>query len=249
MARQSWNPENYDKNARFVSDLAGPVLDLLAPKSGERILDLGCGDGVLTAHLAALGCKITGVDASPAMVEAAKKRGVDVRVMGGEELSFENEFDAVFSNAALHWMKRSERVIAGVHRALKTGGRFAGEMGGAGNVAAIVRALHEGMKARGIDPDAIYPWYFPSDQEYRQLLEKQGFRVTEIGLHPRPTPLPGDITGWLTTFANAYLAALPPEQHETFLAETRERLRPHLYKNGAWTADYVRLRFRAEKAA
>ena len=127
---QTWDPERYARNARFVSDLAGPVVELLDPRRGERILDLGCGDGVLTAKLAAMGCEMVGVDGSGPQIEAARKLGLDARVMDGEKLSFDEEFDAVFSNAALHWMRSPEAVIAGVRRALRRKGRFVAELGG-----------------------------------------------------------------------------------------------------------------------
>src|SRR5947208_16977670 len=132
-AHQTWSPEQYAQQARFVSDLGMPVVELLAPRAGERILDVGCGDGSLTKKLVELGCQVVGVDASPAMVAAAQAVGLDARVMDGQSLPFEQEFDAVFSNAALHWMPRSEVVIAGVWRSRKPGGRFVGECGSAGN--------------------------------------------------------------------------------------------------------------------
>src|SRR5881296_2393864 len=138
---QTWDPERYARHARFVSELGAPVVELLAPQPGERILDLGCGDGALTAKLAALGCAVVGVDASAPQVDAAKTLGVDARVLDGEHLAFEGEFDAVFSNAALHWMKRADVVIAGVWRALRPGGRFVAECGGRGCIATIETAM------------------------------------------------------------------------------------------------------------
>ncbi|MGH7897359.1 MAG: class I SAM-dependent methyltransferase, partial [Candidatus Binatia bacterium] len=144
-SRQSWDPERYARNARFVSDLGAPVVELLAPVAGERILDLGCGDGVLSKKLADLGCEIVGVDGSAGQVAAAQALGIDARVVDGEKLAFENEFDAVFSNAALHWMKRADDVIAGVWRALRPGGRFVAECGGAGCVATIEHALDRAL--------------------------------------------------------------------------------------------------------
>lgn len=135
---QVWNPTAYARDARFVSELAGDVIDLLAPQVGERILDLGCGEGALTKRLAASGCEVVGIDASPEMVEAAVGGGLDARLMDGHSLSFDAEFDAVFSNASLHRMKKPDQVIAGVRRALKNGGRFVGEFGGHGNIAVVV---------------------------------------------------------------------------------------------------------------
>src|SRR5271154_187946 len=174
---QTWDPERYARNARFVSDLGAPVFELLAPMRDERILDLGCGDGVLTAKLAAMGCRAIGVDASPEQVEAAKKLGVEAQVVDGEHLNFDNEFDAVFSNAALHWMRSPDSVIAGVWRALRPGGRFVAEMGGYGCVETIKRALIQALDRRGIDGKAAVPWYFPAPEEYRARLERQGFAV------------------------------------------------------------------------
>jgi SAM-dependent methyltransferase len=245
---QSWDPERYERNARFVSDLGQPVVDLLAPRAGERILDLGCGDGVLTEQLVALGCRVVGVDGSPAQVAAARAKGLDAHVMDGQALGFENEFDAVFSNAALHWMKRADDVIAGVHRALRPGGRFVGELGGEGCVAIIRAALIAALDRRGIDGEALDPWYFPDVGSYSRRLESGGFAVRWIALIPRPTPLPGDVTGWLETFAESFTGALSADERPEFLAEVREALRPALCDAaGNWTADYVRLRFAATK--
>jgi len=248
-ARQSWDPERYARNARFVSDLGQPVVELLAPQAGERVLDIGCGDGALTAELAALGCRVIGVDASAEQVAAARARGLDARVADGEALGFDGEFDAVFSNAALHWMKqRPEAVVAGVWRALVPDGRFVAELGGAGCVAAIEAALLEALARRGIDGRAVHPWYFPNVADYRARLEAVGFTVAYIALIPRPTPLPGDITGWLETFAESFAAPLPVAERPAFFVEVREALRPRLCgADGKWTADYVRLRFKAFK--
>jgi trans-aconitate methyltransferase len=162
---QKWNAQQYSEQGRFVSDLGMPVVELLAPRRGERVLDLGCGDGVLTAKLVALGCNVVGVDGSASMIGAAKALGLDARVMDGHALSFDGEFDAVFSNAALHWMKQPDKVVDGVWRALKPGGRFVGEMGGEGNVATIVAALETALRARGIDPKAFNPWFYPAAEQ------------------------------------------------------------------------------------
>jgi trans-aconitate methyltransferase len=246
---QTWDPESYARNARFVSDLGAPVLELLAPRAGERILDLGCGDGVLTAKLAAMGCHVIGVDASSAQVEAAQKLGVEAHMMDGEHLSFANEFDAVFSNAALHWMRNPDPVIAGVARALSQGGRFVAEMGGHGCVETVKRALVEALNRRGINGQAANPWYFPTVEDYSARLTKHGFAISYIALIPRPTPLPGDVRAWLETFAQNFTATLPPDQQADYLAEVQEELRPKLCDSaGKWTADYIRLRFAAKKS-
>ena len=250
MRAQTWDPERYARNARFVADLGMPVVDLLAPRAGERILDLGCGDGVLTEKLVAMGCHVVGIDGSAAQVAAARARGLDVQVMDGEHLTISGAFDALFSNAALHWMKRADAVIAGVWRVLKPGGRFVAECGGHGCVATIATALGAALRRRGIDAARVNPWYFPTAEDYRARLEAQGFTVRSIALIPRPTPLPGDITGWLETFAESFTAALPMAERPAFIDEVREALRPQLCDaEGAWTADYVRLRFAADKPA
>lgn len=240
--QRPWNPAQYDRNARFVSDLAMPVIGLLAPRPGERILDLGCGDGAVTVTLAERGCAVVGVDASPEMVEAARARGADARLMDGRSLSFDREFDAVFSNAALHWMQEPARVIAGVWRALRPGGRFVAEMGGHGNVAAIEAALVAATRSRALTVES--PWFFPQAAEYRGLLEAQGFEVQSIMLFSRPTPLPGELRDWLETFPQPYTAAVPEPERSEFVDEVVARLQESLRgEDGGWVADYVRLRF------
>lgn len=245
-AKQQWDPQTYDQHARFVSELAGPVLDLLAPQSGERILDLGCGDGFVTAWMADQGADVVGVDSSPDLLEAARARGLDVRLADGQNLPFDREFDAVFSNAAMHWMVDADGVIRGVARALRPGGRFVGEFGGHTNVAAIVVALLAVLSRRGIDGMKHFPWYFPSDHDYKAKLEQHGFAVSSIQLIPRPTPLPTDMKGWLETFARPFVGALPVGEQMAALGEAIDLLRPALCDSaGRWTADYVRLRFAA----
>lgn len=246
MTAQDWNPERYAANARFVSDLGQPVLALLAPQPGERILDLGCGDGALTQKLVEYGCETVGVDASPEFIQAARERGLDARVMDGQQLDFDNEFDAAFSNAAMHWMKRADDVLAGVRRALKARGRFVGEFGGGDNVATIRAALHATLERRGVSAHAVDPWYFPTADEYASKLRAHDFAVHSIELFPRPTPLPGDMVAWLRTFGESFLAALPEPARVDFFEEVREALRPDLCDaDGNWSADYVRLRFAA----
>lgn len=248
--QQRWTSDSYQKHTGFVPVLGAPVLELLAPKPGERILDLGCGDGALTEKLRDAGADVQGVDASDTMIEAAKKRGLDARVLDAQALDFDQAFDAVFSNAALHWMLDPGAVIAGVHRALKPGGRFVGEFGGHGNVAAITVALSATMEKYGIDAEAINPWYFPTTDAYRSQLEAHGFEVASIELIPRPTPLPTDMAGWLQTMAGTFFSALEPDARSSALNDTIRLLQPWLRDDqGNWTADYVRLRFSAKRAA
>jgi trans-aconitate methyltransferase len=245
---QQWNSSRYAKNARFVSDLGEPVLEVLNPQPGERILDLACGDGALTEKIIARGAEVVGVDASSDMVAAARKRGIDARVIDAYELEFRSEFDAVFSNAALHWMKRDpDAVIEGVRRALRPGGRFVAEMGGHGNVSAITVALCTTLENHGVkNLAAIMPWYYPSPDEYRERLKRAGLRTDYIELVARPTPLPTGMRGWLETFAIPFTSSVPQEARANFLDEVTERLRPVLCDtSGHWTADYVRLRFLA----
>jgi len=247
-AAQTWDPTTYARNARFVSDLGSPVVELLAPKHGERILDLGCGDGALTKKLIDLGCEVVAVDSSAPQVEAARKLGLDAHVMNAEELPFHEEFDAVFSNAVLHWIKRADLVIAGVYRSLRPGGRFVAECGGYGCVQKIRTALTQASNRRGIDGEALSPWYFPTPDDYASRLERAGFRVDSIALIPRPTPLPGDIISWLETFAQCFLHGLDDGARHDYFQEVRTILEPQLVdSNGVWVADYVRLRFAATK--
>src|SRR5438552_13542207 len=222
---QEWNANRYAANARFVSDLGQPVLDLLSPQPEERILDLGCGDGALTEKVVAAGAHVIGVDASADMVIAAKQRGLDARVMDAYHLTFDRQFDAVFSNAALHWMKRDpDAVLQGVRRALKSGGRFAGEMGGHGCVAAIKVALCATLEKRGVpNPALSIPWYFPTVDDYTARLKRAAFQIDYIALIPRPTPLPTGMRGWLETFAIPFTNALPEADRGEFLDEVTER--------------------------
>lgn len=246
--RQQWSAGSYDTHARFVSDLAAGVVDWLAPRRGERILDVGCGDGVLTAELRDMGVDVTGVDSSEDFIAAAKARGLDARLMDGEALDFGPEFDAVFSNAALHWMPKAEAVAAGVARALKPGGRFVAEFGGHGNVAAICTAMRAIGTTRGGDLALASPWYFPAPQVYQALLERHGFDVRRIALIPRPVVLKTGIEGWLMLFRKPFFAQFGGDA-DAALAETVELLRPALCDaDGNWTADYVRLRVEAVKS-
>src|ERR1700730_16942748 len=177
MSKQHWSAERYAATAHFVPTLGTPVVELLDPQPGEHILDLGCGDGVLTEMIAAAGASVVAVDAAPDMIAAARARGLDARVVPGQSLAFAREFDAVFSNAALHWMRPPEAVLAGVRRPLKPGGRFVAEMGGHNNTAAILVALSAVLARHGLDAHRLNPWYFPSADAYPGKLEDAGFTV------------------------------------------------------------------------
>jgi SAM-dependent methyltransferase len=249
---QQWNAAGYAANAHFVPALGQAVLDLLQVQSGERILDLGCGDGVLTEKLVALGAQVVGVDSSEEMIEAARKRGLDARLVDAKALPFEEEFDAVFSNAVLHWIKDDpDAPVAGAFRSLKAGGRFVGELGGHACVGAIAVALVATLERRGVGDAASWiPWYFPTVDGYEIRLRRAGFVPQSVQLIPRPTPLPTGMRGWLETFANPFCAALPRPQEERggFLDEVTALLKPVLCDaDGRWTADYTRLRFAAIK--
>ncbi|MGI8784348.1 MAG: class I SAM-dependent methyltransferase [Acidobacteriota bacterium] len=248
MAAQSWNPETYARNARFVSELGLEVLELLSPQPGERVLDLGCGDGALTERLVCAGCSVIGVDSSAEQVAAARMRGLDARVANAESLPFEGEFHAVFSNAALHWIRDAGAVVASVHRALKPGGRFVGELGGSGNVMTRRTALAEALYRRGVDAAALDPWMFPTVEQYRTLLESDGFAVKTIALFARPTALPTGMPAWLDTFAQSFLAVFEPGERQKIIDEICATVRPYLYDSQrGWFADYVRLRFAAQR--
>jgi trans-aconitate methyltransferase len=245
--RQTWSAAGYDAHARFVSDLAGPALEWLGPRAGERILDLGCGDGAVTAGLRDMGVDVVGVDTSEQLLAAARARGLDVRAMDGQALAFTSEFDAVFSNAALHWMTRPVAVIDGVHRALRDGGRFVAEFGGHGNVAAIVTAMRATARRVGGDQALAGPWFFPTPEVYGEMLAKAGFEVRRIDLFPRPTPLRSGMKEWLKLFRLPFFEQYGARM-EDVLDEVEDLLRPCLCDaRGNWTADYVRLRVEAKK--
>lgn len=245
-SEQTWFADSYDRHARFVSDLGGEILGWLAPAEGERVLDLGCGDGRLTKRIADAGATVIGVDMSANLLAAARDLGLDVREMDGQALTFHSEFDAVFSNAALHWMRDAEAVVAGVRRALKPGGRFVAEFGGHGNVAAVVTAMRAAATRFGGDPGIAGPWYYPTPDEYSELLGRHGFEVQRCILVPRPTALPTGIEGWLETFRGPFFDQFGSDKRSAALSYVVWLLEPSLKDDtGRWTADYVRLRVEA----
>lgn len=243
---QTWDPEAYNQHGSFVHNLAGGVVEWLAPQPGEHILDLGCGDGQLTARIAATGATVAGLDTSAQMAAAARARGIAVEQGSAESMPFaDRSFDAVFSNAALHWVRDQEAMLAEVHRVLKPSGRFVAEMGGKGNIAAIRVALIAVMSRHGFDGREDNVNYYPTPEAYTRRLERNGFTVERIALIPRPTPLAdGGMSGWIRTFRRGVLDTLPEPIRETVVNEAVALLEPALRdEDGNWTADYVRLRF------
>ena len=244
---QQWNANLYDTKHKFVSSLATETVELLSPKVGERILDIGCGTGHLTQEIANCGAEVLGVDSAETMILQARQNypNLQFAVMDAINLEFTEEFDAVFSNAVLHWIKQPEKVIAGVWKSLKPGGRFVAEFGGKGNINSIQTALERAIcQENSAFENLLNPNYFPSIAEYGSLLEKQGFELTFATLFARPTPLDGEsgMVNWLQMFRNSVLAAFSEDTQAKILANVVEQLRPTLYKNGTWFADYRRLR-------
>lgn len=247
-----WSPTDYAKNAAFVPALGDAVLHLLAPRPGELILDVGCGDGALTERIAAAGARVVGLDSSPEMVEAARARGVDAFLADAEAMDLERfgQFDAVFSNAALHWMLDPDAVATGIFKGLRDGGRFVGEMGGEGNLAVLRQGLREILTERGYAMPERDPAWYASVDGFTRLYCVAGFCEVRAELIPRPTPLPGGVAEWVTTFrAGVMDMAMVPEWERADLAAAVEaRVAPALREaDGTYCADYVRLRFSMRK--
>jgi trans-aconitate methyltransferase len=243
---QTWDPQAYAQNGTFVHSLAAGVLEWLNPQPGERILDLGCGDGQLTTRILASGATVIGADADVRMVAAARARGIDAHQAAAELLPFaDGAFDAVFSNAALHWVRDQDAMMDQVHRMLKPGGRFVAEMGGHGNIAAIHVALKAVLDRHGFGDRENGVNYYPTAESYSRRLERNGFQVQRIALIPRPTPLAeGGMHGWLRTFRNGVIGGLPEDLQSTVVDEISTLLATALRdEDGNWVADYVRLRF------
>ena len=251
-----WSPTDYASNAGFVPALGAAALELLNPQAGEFILDLGCGDGVLTQRIMASGARVIGLDASPQMVEAARARGVDAFVADAQALDLDNQsgrfgqFDAAFSNAALHWMLDPDAVAAGVYSVLRPGGRFVGEMGGQGNIAALRRGIRDELVERGYQVPAEDPQWYPGEEEFVRLYSCAGFTQIRAQLIPRPTPLATGVAAWVKTFRSGWLdvAEVPAGARDEVAEAVERRLRPSLQQpDGSWIGDYVRLRFAMRK--
>jgi SAM-dependent methyltransferase len=246
MTQQRWNAKDYANNARFVADLGSPVLELLAPQAGERILDVGCGDGALTRQIAATGARVVGVDSSEELLVAAKELGLDARLCDARQLAFEQEFDAVFSNATLHWVPDQGAVVRAVRRALVPGGRFVGEFGGHGCVATVCSTLAALALERGVQ--LRFPWTFPTVARFERCLRDNGLVPERVELIPRPTHLPSGMSAWLDTFAQPLFAQFPATDRAELKQRVLSALSWSLSAGDGWTADYTRLRFVARRS-
>jgi trans-aconitate methyltransferase len=249
-----WDPRQYDAKHAFVYEKAKGLVDLLKPLHGERILDLGCGTGVLTAEIASRGAEILGIDRSEEMVAQAKSKfpALKFEVMDATQLNFDSEFNAVFSNAVLHWIPEAEKVVSGIARALKPGGRFVSEFGGKGNIQTLVKAFHDAFTTMAIqEPEGVSPWFYPGIAEYSVLLEKHGLEVREASLFQRPTVLEDGTRGlenWIRVFRQTYVEKLGEATTTKWIHEVERQCRPKLFHDGDWVLDYRRLRITAFKA-
>ncbi|HWG58166.1 MAG TPA: class I SAM-dependent methyltransferase [Candidatus Acidoferrales bacterium] len=244
---QAWNPKLYGEKHSFVWEMAEDLLGLLAARPREKILDVGCGSGEMTARIANSGAVVTAIDSSAEMIKQARLKFPEIRFeqMDAREIRFDAKFDAVFSNAALHWIPQPERVVIGIRGALRTGGRFVAEFGGRGNIAQLVEAISQAHAARGLDPEAWNPWYYPSAAEYARILDSRGFKTRLAMLFDRPTPLEDGERGletWLRMFGGSFIAAMPAGERDAFVQDVIRLARPSLFRNRQWVLDYRRLR-------
>ena len=233
-----WDAGDYARVGSFVPALGMAALELLDPRAGERILDVGCGDGALSLKIIDRGAEVIGVDSSPEMVEAARSVGVYAELADAAEMTFDRQFDAAFSNASLHWMLDKQGVAAAVFRALRPGGRFAGEFGGKGNIARLRAALDAELVQRGYPPPLESANWYATPQEFAAIYEAAGFTQVDARLIDRPTPLEHGVAAWIVTFRAGWLerAGVPRDEWDDVAAAVAERV-------GVPEADYIRLRF------
>jgi trans-aconitate 2-methyltransferase len=249
-----WNVGLYEAKHSFVWQFGRDLLEVLAPQAGERVLDVGCGTGRLSAEIASSGAEVLGIDYSPTMVSQARANFpiLSFETQDACTMPYLGEFHAVFSNAALHWMQPAEQAAAAMSRALKPGGRLVAEFGGRGNIQVLVNAAYGALRQLGIaDPERHNPWYFPSVGEYATLLERAGLEVTLAAMFDRPTPLEGgdsSLQDWFTVFGARLTEGLPPARVPDFMRLVEDYAAPFLFRDGQWIADYRRLRIVARKA-
>ncbi|WP_457564189.1 class I SAM-dependent methyltransferase [Caminibacter sp.] len=240
-----WNVDLYKKHANFVSNLAIDVVELLNPKKNEKILDVGCGDGTLGELIEKKGAKVIGIDKSKNMIKKAKEK-IEAYNIDVIEMNYKNEFDAVFSNAVLHWINDQKKALANIYKALKNNGRFVCEFGGKGNIDSLLNAI-ENVFIKYKFGKFKNPWYFPDVKSYKNILESEGFSVEYIELIPRPTKI-NDIKKWIDIFCKDFTENLTKEQKNVFKNEVEKILRDKIYtKTNEWIVDYVRIRFKAIK--
>jgi trans-aconitate methyltransferase len=252
MSTTRWDAGLYDRKHAFVWEKATGLLELLAPKPGERVLDLGCGTGVLTSEIASTGAHVLGIDRSPEMIAEARQKypSLQFEVCDARSLNFSQEFDAVFSNAVLHWVPQADSVAQGVARSLLPHGRFVAEFGGRGNVRQVVASLENALTKLGISSAGVAPWYYPSIADYSGILEKHGLEVVQAALFNRPTKLEDGERGfanWIEMFCGAFLEKVQPAQRFEFIRLAEQSARPSLWKSDHWELDYRRLRLAARK--
>ena len=244
LSTSKWDAAHYARVGSFVSELGQAALDLLDPQPGERILDVGCGVGSLTLKIIERGATVLGIDASPEMIAAARANGVDALLVAAEDMQFFAEFDAAFSNATLHWVLEKEQAARAIFRALKPGGRFAGEMGGEGNIARLQQVVDEEMILRGYAPPVEAHNWYASPEEFAAVYEAAGFGEIDARLIERPTPIAHGVAAWVLTFRKGWLdrAGVPEQERPDLAAAVADRF-------GSDVADYVRLRFIMRKPA
>ncbi|WP_088240520.1 class I SAM-dependent methyltransferase [Calothrix rhizosoleniae] len=247
MIENKWDTSLYENKHSFVWQYGEDLLQLLAPQPGEQILDIGCGTGQLTAEIANTGAVAVGIDTDAGMITQARINYPQIQfsVTDGKEFRTDTPFDAVFSNAVLHWIPQADVVIKRIYQALKPGGRFIAEFGGKGNISAIRQAIYTVLSEMGQFPEKLNPWYFPSIGEYASLLEQQGFDVTYANIFKRPTSLTdGDrgMENWIRMFGNHFFVGMTSEQVSQAIAAIETLLQPTLYKDANWIADYRRIR-------
>jgi trans-aconitate methyltransferase len=243
----NWDANLYDGKHSFVSKYGNRLVELLAPKQGEKILDIGCGTGDLANTLSKSGVEVVGVDKSENMVKQAHSKYPSIQFMVQDvtNLEYQSEFDAIFSNATLHWVHPPIQALHKIYQSLKPGGRFVAEFGGKGNVQTITDEIIGQIQIAGyLFKKEQFPWFFPSIAEYSNLMEEVGFRVTFAQHFDRPTQLEGEngLINWIHMFAKHLFNGIPEHKTLEIVTNVETNLKSNLYKDGNWMADYKRIR-------